>query len=105
MGIGTTNPLSTLHVDGPIATAMTNRTAANQTILATESVVVKGANGACTYTLPPVVDGKVITIVNNGAVGSGNITIASPTIIAGNTVVTPKTFNICVGFGTTWMCK
>lgn len=105
VGIGTTNPLSTLHVDGPIATAMTNRTAANQTILATESVVVKGANGACTYTLPPVVDGKVITIVNNGAVGSGNITIASPTIIAGNTVVTPKTFNICVGFGTTWMCK
>jgi len=105
VGIGTTNPLSTLHVDGPIATAMTNRTAANQTILATESVVVKGANGACTYTLPPVVDGKVITIVNNGAVGSGNITIASPTIIAGVTTVTPKSFNICVGFGVTWMCK
>jgi len=64
VGIGTSSPNSKLHVNGPIATAISTKTA-NYTITASDSIILGNATGgAITITLPTAVGiaGRTYTI-------------------------------------------
>ncbi|NDE68197.1 hypothetical protein EB052_01170 [bacterium] len=83
VGVGTTNPNSVLHVNGPIATAVTSVTGAYSVTDSDSIVLVKTASGAgFTINLPSAVGitGRAYTIKDSeGNANIENITITAAT--------------------------
>lgn len=85
VGIGNTNPTSTLSVTGSLAVSYRSGTGA-YTVLATDHVIIN-TGGAATWTLPAASGcaGRVYRLINQG---TGNITLSRTVRIDSSTTVT-----------------
>ncbi len=107
VGIGTTSPNSPLHVQGPIATAITT-VAANTTLDATHSVVLVDAIGAArTITLPSPAGlvGRQYTIKKtDGTANTVTVSPSSGTIDGAGSYVLPSInkYVVVVSNGAHW---